>query len=1527
MSNLRDIARGVYERIGGKIPEDFIYAHLHHESTGGTSQLARENYNYSGVTQVEPNSSPQPDGANYYKEFANDEEFMDFQAHTYKLYAEDGVFLAETIDDFALALKRGSYYGDTTTNYTAGLRGALGLEPSEIAHDPVSNFFSKTDVTANGIPKQYERELEKLKVAQLIASMDSSNTPQEVSFLDKFTNNINRNPLVGLGRIVQLQNEHPTDNTVYKLTQDDVDYVHNNLPFDKVARKFVLDNAYSREQLEALVRLKKEDIELSERVDGSVMGMNTLGSLAGLVAGEVVNPINYIGLGLVNKGNMLLRMGKMAMINATINGVDSRVRERLSGYEDDLKSSLIIGGIAGAGIGALSRVSEKLLERGIANATLNNADNLSSKTKKLVDGSKRVADGLTDIHQEGIVKQATKNADTIADVVIDTERVAHTVLQDGIQLAKGLPTSDIVPIMREGIEGMHNIFKGFVDDTFKTTSHTLSKLMDNKSVYVISQKEFGKLGNMMALNIPENVKAFVYNGAVILNKESIEGMTNGQIKGLLRHELGVHSLPPDTRNKLLEFVGENLKNPKGIWLEARNRVIANTPKGTKVDLEEVLGYFAEVAREWGVKGEQSRFVSAFRSVLKTDSRLTNSNILDLIDSNVSSIATSPEELYRFLDDGTAVINNNIKMSATNILNPSHAQKLTEIAPEVTKNNKAWEALSKGAEDSFLFRTPFGAFIHSKSATMRKYANTLLEDARHRVTEGVNALSAETLKKHINEQIDVHKVQLNQEFGEYMTKNHLSNFHSVKTRQNVWEQIVRYHDSVHAGNSLNFEVDPAIKSMSNHLKNLEETEIKLAKKYGYLPEDRDLASKGTRRVVDSNKLKDLILGYNTVNGVDGTKLLTQDLEEYAKQAMHKRLPSNIQQVKDKIHLNNLKAQTEYEKNLNLFKEGKLPVEPKKPILEEYTPEALKKHINETAKDWAYGIVNQNTSNFSELAKGDSVLDFMKHRVDLDTSHVAIVNGGEFSFDDMLRSYDFDAILNRTQERWAGEIALHHSLKSQDDLIFTHLDGDTKTLTNTVDKTRKVIEKEFEQLMVLKQVSRAEAERSLEIFDMTVRKIAGTDTSREAMTIADVATNMLLKLSYAERGGLFGVNNIAEIVSSFGYLGFRMVHSLFPFVSKPFGSNVDTALVKLFGDDIQRLNWYKGTLIQSKAGRALDPLSKNSTAVEAVDNFLNMAGALTSSVSRLPSLTHRMIKDAHGFAYLDLLKFVDSTDEVVRSFSDIKLASIGIKDSKVFKQALQDYIVRGSDGTIKNLDLDKMFANDIGLFHQVRSSIDTITKKAFNINTIGNRNILQDKNNLWKLFFQFKSFTNMAMNSQFMAKLESRELDDALATAYSMAGAVATTSLITYATAYGKYGHDTQKREAFLKDKLSPKSLFAMSILRSPVLGSPLAHPADLVGAFANVDTFRTSVTDVGHYRNARTFDERLGRVLTQLPAVDTGINVGKAVLAPVSYYRKTLSQKDARDIMSIIPLSSVAQRLSIWQDMIKKMNLPKRTDKY
>ena len=134
------ISQIMQERYGRTLHPSWIWAQLAHETGNFTSRLAVEDHNYGGIKAYgdAKTAGISPEG-DYYRHFDSDEEFAQYAASNYNAYAEDGIYDARTIGEFAAALKHGGYFGATLESYTSALisfvGGSAGMVQQAVANN------------------------------------------------------------------------------------------------------------------------------------------------------------------------------------------------------------------------------------------------------------------------------------------------------------------------------------------------------------------------------------------------------------------------------------------------------------------------------------------------------------------------------------------------------------------------------------------------------------------------------------------------------------------------------------------------------------------------------------------------------------------------------------------------------------------------------------------------------------------------------------------------------------------------------------------------------------------------------------------------------------------------------------------------------------------------------------------------------------------------------------------------------------------------------------------------------------------------------------------------------------------------------------------------------------------------------------------------------------------------------------------------------------------------------------------------
>ena len=130
-----EVANLISKKTG--LPAEWIWAQMMLE-TGRfdpSNPLVTEDHNYAGIkaygnAKQSRTLSPASEGSTPYRHFDSDDEYAEYQASNLKAYAEDGIFAARNVDEFAEALKRGGYFGGDLEDYKSNLR-ALVKEAKE----------------------------------------------------------------------------------------------------------------------------------------------------------------------------------------------------------------------------------------------------------------------------------------------------------------------------------------------------------------------------------------------------------------------------------------------------------------------------------------------------------------------------------------------------------------------------------------------------------------------------------------------------------------------------------------------------------------------------------------------------------------------------------------------------------------------------------------------------------------------------------------------------------------------------------------------------------------------------------------------------------------------------------------------------------------------------------------------------------------------------------------------------------------------------------------------------------------------------------------------------------------------------------------------------------------------------------------------------------------------------------------------------------------------------------------------------
>lgn len=1429
------IAIGLQERHGKKLDPRFIYAHSYHETGGFSSSLARDHHNYGGVTQLENNGLGQPDGSLFYKHFDSDEDYVDFMIDYYNLYDADGLFEAKNTSEVAHALKNGGYYTDDEENYTAGLNNGL-------QHYGASNGNSVLDIIANAS----HSDSHGLPLAPVEQPTEEQEEPD---FWDKLTTPVMESPLVKTLRVGLLQAENPATGTDdYIFTKEDIDLVNKNFNGDVVSQNFIYSNANSHQQLIDLVNMQKESKEMERRLAESSYGVNTAGTFIGTLIAEALNPLNYIGLGLINKGSVAAKMLKSGILNAAVNTADASMRERLTGMKQDIATSAIIGAAVGAALPGIAHLATKGASREIREA----AEQSQAELMRINTEAQAVLDGKP-LTRDKVLKRISKMADT----------------------------------------------------KYKPKLQKLQNLLETQKGFVVTKKKLPAISRLLGFDIPDNARAFNAGGTTVFIKEVVDTMDDAAFDKLLLHEVGVHSLPAELKAPILDFVKQKMNKPKGLWREALDRATAATPKGELIDPEEVLGYWTELRGDSPNGGFLSDLTERINKALG-NTKMTTKEVLDIIRKNRDDLFVN-----KTAQEGGADI---VKLSADGDVTENYVVRLGK---EPKPHSEQW-SISKWFEGGGLFgnifATPYGRLRHSAIKAAREVGELLYSDARMRGESSV-IMSAEDYRAYVLEQLAVPYSKLQTTFRNYAFKKYGVKAYLPSNVEKINKEIMLYHDYFFAGHNLPenmLEVDPEITELAKLLNMLEAKEIELAKTMGYINDPTwENLDKGTRRVFSKEKWQDFIASYKGEKAIERAQA---DLEEYFYRAGYLKLEENKALVQKQIDAENADMLYKYQK------EAKDNPELPPPVLREMTDKDVDDFIRLEAAKTAKGYTDMNTSNFDTAQDGDNVMPWMKHRMHMDTSMKAVLNGREFSFDENLRSYDLQLILNRTTNRWAGEIALHKVF--QGNTLYRTFNEGTIALKNTIENQRLKILKEGEQRKLAGSLTQSEIDEAVKTFEDGVREIRGLPPLNANTTTA-YAADILRNWTYARVGGNMSLNQKIDFGNTIGYVGFKALTSMIPYGGKKlqaafFGKDLlkasEEMTMKLMGADLRSLNGVNMMLLNSKRGEAL----KRGSILDTLNNIVGVQAEITNNITGLGNLTARMVRDAQMFTLMDVMKALNGqktfglfNSRTPFSAAKLKVAGITVSKEKFFEELK---VFRKGDV----LDLDKMFNEAPTLYERLWKLVDNQAKRCVVEPTLGNKNILAASNAFWKILFQFKNFSFYATNSQTFRKLSNRDRDDIMSTIYEVLMAAGVTYIGVQGAAWAKYGNDEAKRQKYI-DKRMDNFYYGVAT-RSGTLSSPFAFGIDALDAMGYMQSFRTTASS-SRYKNSDEPVNAFFRFVAQSPALET---LSLLYQNGEGYFKRGLTRKNLKDTAQLfVPANNWYPLATMMNELISTVDIPEK----
>lgn len=819
-------------------------------------------------------------------------------------------------------------------------------------------------------------------------------------------------------------------------------------------------------------------------------------------------------------------------------------------------------------------------------------------------------------------------------------------------------------------------------------------------------------------------------------------------------------------------------------------------------------------------------------------------------------------------------------------------------------------------------TIFGIMRNSHSRLLQMLSTILFRDPRMEASY-IDHLPAESIKDMMLARWNNQYYAFVEKRMDYIKKN-IGFFHSIMRNnciKKVNEQIIQCYNAKARGDTLALKkFSPEIQSMANDLEELNADILKqmqtrsenLGGKRGLgsllAQMDTENTSKEFFRITDYTKLYEWMgRNYNDANDC------LADLTEYARRFMDRDA-----EAKYFVEM----KKREFEAKKKTYK-GKKPLQWVAP-----TEDEIEEHLEQAAKNWAYGRLDQNNSklNFSlddmNLKNPyTACADSLKHRLPVDTSGVMkLKNGLEFSFDKDLRSYDLDNFLPQIMNRLSGEIALRATI------------GDSKAQQEFYSKIAQEI---------AKNSPIRNGGRELEALQMGLHKILGIGSYNvNEQKGWDAFSNMWRATTYANVGGNMTSAQLGELGGSIGYGGWKVLVNNIPGLrnlgktlrlGKDGAEIVDNVTRKLWAEEIGIHGWSTSASTDSKVwGQIFDKVSADNPkpsmigrGLDATNRLIKITALITSSVNFMPKLTNCMVQSMRNAAIEDSLKWAAGKNMkgwFRRPFSDKKLAAAGIHTAEAaenVRKAVKKYLID------EHGNLDHWRDEDPITFSKWKQLMDNESMRGIQQQSIGNMNPFREKH---RLFFQFKDFTMKAMNQQFMRALSSHERDDAMAALYSYMTNTAAFYAWTVAKSYMYYPNDEQKRQEYMENNGNLRHVLLSGLFRMSMT-APLSFLADGWEIATGQSMYRTTVDNTrSKAETDRSWDKIALSAINQVPTAGTAkrvFNMGQSVKHFVS---GDATNGDVDRFVQAFPLGSYLG-MSYMGSMIKeKANLPdKRAD--
>lgn len=1355
------------------------------------------------------------------------------------------------------------------------------------------------DVTNHVYDEEYDLKWEDVK--DFIESR-----PDDPSFWDVLKNNfLDSATNTGVANVAQVLwgNLAHSSNHLGKvddITQEDIDYVKNALPNDKATQDFILLNGRDSEEIKWLVNQKLVDKRRREEVE-SWRTANEAGLAKALTyvagaAGYLADPINLVPLASQMKavqmatrlGNAINNTEKASLIAqyaaemgaktsiATLS--DDWLKERFGGEKQDYGFDGALSFMSGAVLGALGGV------------WANKAGTLSREIAETADN-------------------------------VETKALMHSV---DIDMTK-VKSETIGEAMKLHDTNFGSTINSKLYNILEKQGRVVATTYDNAKKLIADMSGMGIATRAKALYVPNE-------DYTILLTDKINPK---EVDKLLSHEIGVHaglqkSIGDKAYNHLMAQVSKASEKEGSVFFEARAKVGSHDP-------EEI---FAQIVEDGKLPDDKLSFIKGalhkFANQEGWDFKYTNAQVKNLLENQVRE-KRDPHLFYQNEDGSTAFAG--LRYSKDNLLNPARLVEFIQLEQAVTKMTqddlkagvftKPLRWLGKHFEQGI-----FGEGINSVSNTIRKYTPLIWEDARGRGLGNVKTVSAETNKQRLTQLLLAPYIKAMEARQRWCLANKSM---GESARMTFDKMVYSAYNAKYAGNVANAikDIPKEVEEAVEHIHEMRKLQIELGKRSAtdvgsdarnLIDEEWYEVDEELWRLTDNDRRSKFLVGnFIDTEEKSAYQHAAEFLEEYYR-TFAKRDVIKAKLIRA-IRMENAQIRKANEEMAARLADGDSKWTPKElkteVVLDEDIDNYLDEHVEGAVEYLLNGVFDPTEAkNASSLGS----LSFLKERIPIDTTGVLeLPNGKQFSYDNDLRTFDLDDIVQKNISRFAGEASLLNVFKTQ------------KEYESFLAKAKSEITTAVGQGFTNK-----DAYRQIEDLEKAIAEFRGVRYEHDTpMGRFGAFCKIMRNLAYAKNGANMGFNQFGELGGAMAYGGVSQVMRIFPKLGE-FMENVkygkasaevlrdveDYAFGKTLEAEIFTVNY--GDRSVRDALTEKDSIV-NKALIWCADKTANM-GKLTSAINMLPKMTDSMVRGMRISTMMDSIRVSHGATlgKLRDPFTPAKLkaAHVSSKEWETIQEQIRKHTTI-NDGQVEGFDVKAWQTEDMNSYLKWYNLIQLQAERAIvSGSRQGNKNLFKSKNCVTELLMQFKDYPLRAINAQTMRAMTARDMDDAISTAASIVtntAVYAARAGATYA-AYKASGMD-KKAEEYYDNMFNKGNLFRAIAFRSSFLGTPLSFGNDIYEALTGASSIRTTVDRRPSANRDRTAKDVFGDFISQLPAVREAVTIPMgAISAFDSATDDRMSKRDFRSLMKLLPIPNLIPWTVFQQHLVESSGLPESRPK-